>query len=70
LKQLMTGAGFTGVRTATVVNRYPLRYWAKLFPLPAAAKGRVLAALSSGFPGSVQIPLPAGNLAVVGFRPD
>jgi SAM-dependent methyltransferase len=66
-RRLLEAAGFTSIEVRRIVNRYPLHYWVKLFPLPTALK-RPLIALLRMLP-SVPIPLPAGNLAAIGFRP-
>ena len=62
-------AGFDDVDVRRVVNRYPLRYWARLFPFPPAVKPVVQAALSASRLGSARLPLPAGNIAAVAYRP-
>jgi SAM-dependent methyltransferase len=62
-------AGFGGIETRSVVNRYELRYWARLAPLPSAVEGGVGTVLEKTGVGRVVIPLRAGNLAAVGFRP-
>jgi hypothetical protein len=52
-----------------VVNRYPITYWMRLFPFPRPLKNaatRVAAALGGNH---LSFPLPAGNVAVVGFKP-
>lgn len=68
-RRLLDAAGFAQIELRRVINRYPLYYWAKLFPLPRALKRSVIDVLKSlPFPG-VPIPLPAGNLAAIGFRP-
>jgi SAM-dependent methyltransferase len=68
-RHMMERAGFTSVRTDTFVNRYPLGYWFRLFPLPAAAKRGALRALTASGLARVPIPLPVGNMAIVGYRP-
>jgi SAM-dependent methyltransferase len=65
---LLAKAGFSDIETRTVVNRYPLRYWMRLFPLPATMKGRVLALLQSTRVGAIPLAAPVGNLAVTGFK--
>ena len=62
-------AGFDDVDVRRVVNRYPLRYWARLFPFPPAVKPAVQAALSASGLGAVRVPLPAGNIAAVAYKP-
>ena len=67
LHALYEEAGFRGVQSRRIVNRYPLRYWARLFPLPRPLKVQVLRALA-GRVGAVPITLPVGNLAAFGYR--
>jgi SAM-dependent methyltransferase len=64
-RRLLESAGFARVPITTVFNRYPIRYWAQLFPFPARAKPRILTFLQSRAIGHWVIPLPAGNLAVI-----
>ncbi|HEY0779295.1 MAG TPA: class I SAM-dependent methyltransferase [Gemmatirosa sp.] len=66
---LMERTGYERVRVEAFVNRYPLRYWAKLLPLPAAAKRSTLGLLNVSGVGRLPIALPVGNMAIVGFRP-
>ena len=63
LRRLLEIAGFSHVRLMTVFNRYPLQYWARLFPLPRSAKQPTLRLLESLGIGRLVIPLPAGNIA-------
>ena len=68
-RRLLEAAGFSNIELRRVVNRYPLHYWVKLFPLPRPAQA-VADRPAQGPPvGSVPIPLAAGNLAAIGFRP-
>lgn len=68
LHLLLGGAGFTDVSVRPVLNRYPVRYWLRLAPVPAALKTRALRALQGDL-GGFSVTLPAGNLAALGFRP-
>jgi SAM-dependent methyltransferase len=61
-------AGYAGVTTHTVVNRYPLSYWMKLLPLPARAKAASLGALQRSGLGRLSLRLAAGNFAAVGYK--
>lgn len=67
-KQLMKRAGFDRVELRIVRNRYPLHYWLKLFPLPTGTKRRLIQFLKSIKIGYLPIPLPAGNMAVIGYK--
>jgi SAM-dependent methyltransferase len=69
LKSLLEVAGFQNVRVSTVVNRYPLSYWGRLFPLPGGVKSALLGALEKTGLGKLRLSLPAGNIAAVGFKP-
>jgi SAM-dependent methyltransferase len=69
LRQLVGRAGFSNPRIWPLVNRYPLRYWLRLFPLPPDAKRRAIGLLDAMKTGRILLPLPAGNLAAVGFKP-
>jgi len=69
MRHLLQRAGFSQVRIWPLVNRYPLRYWMRLFPLPRRAKSRGIALLDALGAGRILLPLPAGNIAAVGFKP-
>jgi SAM-dependent methyltransferase len=66
---MLKKAGFTDVRAWVIVNRYPLAYWLRLSPLPARVKESTIHAFAALPLSSLTIPVPAGNMAVVGFRP-
>ena len=63
LRRLLHRAGFSRVRIMPVFNRYPVQYWARLFPMPRSTKQRTLRLLESTRIGRMVIPLPAGNVA-------
>ena len=48
--------------------RYPLKYWAKLFPFPKGLKSGLMALLDKSRVGRWVVPLPAGNLAAIAFK--
>ncbi|MGQ0679170.1 MAG: class I SAM-dependent methyltransferase [Actinomycetota bacterium] len=68
LRYLLESTGYHHVAVTRVINRYPLRYWARLLPLPADLKERVLLALEGAL-GSRMIWLPAGNMMATAFKP-
>jgi SAM-dependent methyltransferase len=66
---LMRTAGFGSIVISSLLNKYPIDYWIKLFPLPKTAKAAVSwMARVSGI-GNLLLSLPAGNLAIVGRKP-
>jgi SAM-dependent methyltransferase len=65
----LESSGFTDVSIQTVKNRYPLRYWSRLLPFPARVKDPLLKFLGRSKLGSIQVSLPAGNIAAIGYRP-
>jgi len=68
LRRLLERAGFRHIRLRAVTNRYPLGYWARLFPLPGPLKGPALTALRRSGLGRVPLGLPAGNFAAIAFK--
>jgi SAM-dependent methyltransferase len=68
LRCLLRTAGFQNIETFSLVNRYPLSYWVRLFPFPSRVKQRTLAVLKRVPIGRWVIPLPAGNLAAIAFK--
>jgi SAM-dependent methyltransferase len=68
LRYLLTGTGFRDVEGRVVHNRYPVSYWVKLAPLPAAVKRAWLNVLTRTGLGSCPVSLPAGNMAMVGYK--
>ncbi|HWD71948.1 MAG TPA: class I SAM-dependent methyltransferase, partial [Actinomycetota bacterium] len=67
LRQLLGESVFTNVSVRPVLNSYPIRYWARLAPVPAGLKVRAHEVLG-GRLGSLRLMLPAGNVAAWGFR--
>ncbi|HEY2665275.1 MAG TPA: class I SAM-dependent methyltransferase [Actinomycetota bacterium] len=67
LRRLLGESGFTDVSVRPVLNSYPIRYWARLAPIPARPKARVQEVLA-GRLGSLPLMLPAGNVAAWGYR--
>ncbi len=67
-RYLLERHGFSDVRVIPLVNRYPLRYWLRLLPLPQGMKRRVIGALDRLGAGGWPIAMPVGNIAVIGFK--
>ncbi len=68
MRRLLTTAGFTRIRVVPILNCYPLSYWLRLLPIPRRLKQQVLPALLGTRLGQLALPLPAGNLAALGFK--
>jgi len=66
--RLLERSGFTGISIRHIWNRYPLQYWIKLFPMPSALKHLCLSLLRVTRLDGVSVPLPVGNLAVIGYK--
>jgi SAM-dependent methyltransferase len=68
LRHLLRTAGFCEFPVRTLLNCYPLSYWARLLPLPAALKRSLQALLKGLALERFAVPLPAGNLAAFAFK--
>ncbi len=68
-QNLFRAAGFVSIERRVLLNAYPLPYWLKLSPLPRAAKDTLIAVARRCGAGNLPLPFPAGNLAVVGYKP-
>jgi len=65
---LMEEAGFSRIEIKPIINRYPLHFWTKLLPFPKPVKMPLLAGLKAARIGYLPIPLPAGNMSIVGYK--
>ncbi len=68
IRKTLREAGFAAVEVHTVVNRYPVHYWAKLAPLPTAMKARLLRKLKTASIGQMLFAAPVGNIAAIGYK--
>jgi hypothetical protein len=68
VRALLMRAGFSRVSVHTVVNRYPLNYWARLSPIPGSLKPRALDLLRSSGLGRFTLAAPVGNLAAIAYK--
>lgn len=69
MMEMLRRCGFTDMRVVHFANRYPLRYWLTLSPLPAGLKRRLGEALGGTRLGGLPISLPVGNMAAVAYKP-
>ena len=68
IRKALERAGFAGIEVHTVVNRYPIHYWAKLAPLPRVWKAALLRHLKTTFIGRLPISFPVGNIAAIAHK--
>lgn len=69
LRRLLGDAGFGEIGIAAIRNRYPLRYWLRLLPLPGPLKPASLAAAEALGLGQRSLGLNVGNLLSVARKP-
>jgi SAM-dependent methyltransferase len=68
VRALLMRAGFSRVEVHTVVNRYPINYWARLSPIPGALKARALDLIRASGLGRFSLAAPVGNLAAIAYK--
>jgi SAM-dependent methyltransferase len=66
--ELLRRAGLRDVECRPIRNRYPVRYWARLAPLPERGQAIVSSALERSGIGRRPLTLPVGNLLAWGVR--
>ena len=66
--ELLRRAGLREVGNRPIRNRYPVRYWARLTPLPERLQVVVSSALERSGIGKRPFTLPVGNLLAWGVR--
>jgi SAM-dependent methyltransferase len=69
LDWLLHDAGLPPREIRALMNRYPLRYWLRLAPLPGALKRAVAGLLAFAGLDRVQLGINVGNLLAIGLRP-
>jgi SAM-dependent methyltransferase len=69
MQRLLEVSGYEQIHARSIVNRYPLSYWMRLFPFPQFIKNPLIRFMNAIYLGKLPIPLPVGNLATVGYKP-
>jgi SAM-dependent methyltransferase len=69
ITELLRRSGFIELVVIPVWNYYPLHYWLKLSPLPPRTKEWLIKTFKHGRFGNIPFSLPAGNIAVLGWKP-
>ena len=63
--RLMKRAGFKDIKVFTIKNRYPLKYWIKLLPLPFISKKRMIHFFENSTAGNKLIGINVGNVGII-----
>ena len=70
VESLLRSAGLVDVRLRPIANTYPLRYWARLFPLPRRASELLEDGLVRARVADRPVRLRVGNLLATARRPE
>ena len=68
MRYLFTAAGYGNVTVHPFVNRYALRYWLRLTPVPHGLKRALLALMGALHADRIKIGVNVGNLITAGFK--
>lgn len=69
LRHLLGEAGFESLAIRPIRNTYPLRYWMRLLPLPAALKSAALKGAEAAGLGGRVVGMNVGNLLSIARKP-
>ncbi len=69
MSTLLKKVGFESIEIRPIANRYPLRYWLRLMPLPTGLKARLSSILEFLHLSNKQISLRVGNLLAIAIKP-
>jgi SAM-dependent methyltransferase len=69
LDRLLNDAGLAPLTTTAIVNRYPLRYWLRLAPLPPALRRAIGGLLRLAGLDRACLGINVGNIMAIGRKP-
>lgn len=69
LQRLLQEHGFTHIKVLGITNRYPLRYWLRLTPLPSKMKAALTSLLEFLRIADIHMPMRVGNMLGIGIKP-
>ena len=69
VEELLRRGNFERIGRRGIRNRYPLRYWVRLLPLPAGISERLDRGLGRTALGRRAVSLNVGNIVAWGFKP-
>lgn len=70
LREMYERAGFIDVVVKPLRNDYPLSYWLKLLPIHVGLKKMLITGLDQLGLGRILLPIWAGNLWALGYKPN
>lgn len=70
VRHVFTSTGYSDISVNAFVNRYALRYWIRLAPLPRTVKSVLSSSMAHTKLGKIKIGLNVGNIITVGFKYD
>jgi 2-polyprenyl-3-methyl-5-hydroxy-6-metoxy-1,4-benzoquinol methylase len=68
--KILEANGFTVQKKFSILNRYPLRYWLQLMPLPKGLKTSLLGFLQETPIGNIPVSLGLGNMGIIARKKD
>lgn len=69
LRYLFDEAGYQNVEVKAFANKYSMRYWLRLAPLPGVLKGAANSFISATRTANSKLSVNVGNLISAGFKP-
>ena len=70
VRHVFTSTGYADISVNVFVNRYALRYWMRLAPLPRSVKSVLSSSMAYLGLGKIKIGLNVGNIITAGFKCD
>lgn len=64
----MKQQGFENIKVFTLINRYPLKCWMRLLPVPYAIKKLLLEKMEKSRTGQIKIGINVGNIGGITYR--
>lgn len=66
--RLLKECGYSNIKTFSIWNRYPIRYWLRLFPFPKGMKRAILKSAESHTWGNIELAINVGNVGVIAHK--
>ena len=65
IELLLKETGFQNIKVFTIKNRYPLKYWLRLFPFPERLKHSILQLAEKSGIGKIMVSINVGNIGCI-----